>query len=191
MSSISDLIQDIKETDNPALKAAKLSFYISDGLKNQNLDIYEAYLLQQEVLSYTREGYILPAWNRKVSISTCLALLNQRLLALAFRDGNYVQLLRKWGMEACELCAEKRTHYIMDRYNDFLDIDCTGEELLRTLSSVRENYGRLSDNGGPYHVEVFPYHYFEPERILLEKTELDKKEQISGDTEALLIELNM
>ena len=197
MSSSSDLIQDIKKTDNPARKAAKLSFYISDGLRNQELNLYEAYLLQQEVLNYTREGYILPAWNTKVRIATCLALLNQRLMALAFHDRKYAQLLKKWGMEAYTLCAERRAHYIMDRYSDFLEINCTGaddcvhEGLLRELLNVRGNYDRLSDNDGPYHVEVFPYHYFEAERILMEKMDLAGEKQISEDTEAILIELSI
>lgn len=202
MSGVLSLIRDIKGTDNPVLKGAKLSFYISDGLKDQKLSIYEAYLLQQEVLHYTREGYILPACCTKVRIATCLALLNQRLLAQAFHDLNYAQLLKKWGMEAYGLCAEKRAHYIMDRYSDFMNIDRTcaddrnrgdrvWEELLGKLSDVRDNYDRLSGNDGPYHVEVFPYHYFEPERILLEKADPDKEEQISADTEAILIELSI
>ena len=202
MSGISGLIQDIKKTENPTLKAAKLSFYISDGLKEQKLDIYEAYLLQQEVLSYAREGYLLPAWNTKVRIAACLALLNQRLLALAFHDRNYARLLKEWGLEAYDLCAERRAHYIMSRYRDFLNIDHTGaddpgrpdcahEGLLRELLNVRGNYGRLSDRDGPYHVEVFPYHYFETERILLEKAYPDKEEQLSGDTEEILIELSI
>lgn len=65
MSGIPGLIQDIKKTENPTLKAAKLSFYISDGLKEQKLGIYEAYLLQQEVLSYTRRG---SCWKRRIRI---------------------------------------------------------------------------------------------------------------------------
>lgn len=183
-------IHDIKGTDNPILKSAKLTFYISDGLKNQKLNLYEAYLLQQEVICFTRDGYILPAWNGKVRISTCLALLNQRLLAQAFHDMNYVQLLKEYGAEAFGLCAEKGKHYIMDSYNEFLNMDCEQEDLLRKMLAVRESNGSLSDNDGPYHVEVFPWHYFEPERILLENTDMGTDRQISEDTELILIEIN-
>ena len=78
----------------------------------------------------------------------------------------------------------------MDNYSDFLNMDCEYEELLGKMLSVRESYGSLSDHDGPYHVEVFPWHYFEPERILLEKQNLDADRQISEDTEFILIELN-
>ena len=52
---------------------------------------------------------------------------------------------------------------------EFLNVNTDDTGLLRELLTVRENYATLSDEEGPYHVEVFPYHYFEPERILLEK----------------------
>ncbi len=61
MSDILNLVSDVKAADNPTLKEAKLSFYISDGLKDQKLNLYEAYLLQQEVIHFARDGYILPA----------------------------------------------------------------------------------------------------------------------------------
>ena len=185
------MIQDIKETENPILKADILSFHISDGLRNQKLNLYEAYLLQWEVLNNTRDGYILPAWNRKVQISTCLALLNQKLLAEAFRDDSCVRLLRQWGMEAFQLCSEKREHYIMDRYNDFLDINQDhGEDLLKDMLNVRNRYDEMSDSDGPYHIECFPYHYFAPEIILLEKTDLSREKTVSEEVETIVIELN-
>lgn len=190
MSDISNLIHEIKETDNPVLKAAKLSFYISDGLRNQRLSLYEAYLLQQEVIQFTREGYLLPAWSGRVQISTCLTLLNQRLLAQAFQDRNYARMLKQWALEAFQLCTEKRPHYIMDNYAGFLEIDREHTKLLETLSAVRGKYGSMSSDAGPYHVEVFPWHYFEPESILLGKAESDMDKQLSEDTESILIELN-
>lgn len=96
-NDINKIIQDIKYTNNPTLKAMKLSFYLSDRLKNHNLNIYEAYLLEGEIINYMRDGYMLPAWNGWVQISTCLELLNQRLLALAFGDMGYANQLKVWG----------------------------------------------------------------------------------------------
>lgn len=52
---------------------------------------------------------------------------------------------------------------------EFLNIGFDDTGLLRELLTVRENYATLSFNEWPYHVEEFPYHYYEPERILLEK----------------------
>lgn len=191
-NSTLNMIQNIKETDNPILKASTLSFYISDGLKNQKLGLYEAYLLQWEVIINTREWYMLPAWSGKVQISTCLALLNQKLLAHIFKDSSCIQLLRQWGMEASELCAERRAHYIMDRYHDYLDIDCErNEHLLKEMLHVRKNYDAMSYDDGPYHVEIFPYHYFEPEKILLEKTDLSGEMSVAEDVETILTELNI
>ncbi len=190
-NTILNMIQSIRESNNPILKATILSKYISDGLRNQKLSLYEAYLLQWEVINDTREWYILPAWNGKVQISICLALLNQKLLAHAFRDSNCIQLLRQWGLEAFRLCAERRAHYIMDRYYDYLDIDCErNEHLLKEMLDVRERYDVMSYDDGPYHVECFPYHYFEPERILLEKMDLRNEMLVTEDVEKILIELN-
>ncbi|MDE7271825.1 MAG: hypothetical protein K2N95_02020 [Lachnospiraceae bacterium] len=191
-NTVFEMIQKIKETSNPILKASSLSFYISDGLRNQKLGLYEAYLLQWEVINNTREWYMLPAWSGKVQISTCIALLNQKLLAHAFRDSNCISLLRQWGMEASEVCAERRSHYIMDRYPDYLDIDREqNEHLLKEMLNVRQKYDTLSYDDGPYHVEIFPYHYFAPEEILLEKMDMSSQMSVTEEVETILMELNI
>lgn len=190
-NNVKKVIQSVKNVNNPTVKAKTLSFYLSDCLKINKINIYEAYLLQWEIINYLREGYIVPAWNGRVQISTCLAILNQKLLALIFNDVNCAKQLENWGKEALELCGERRTHYIMDRYVDFLHIGVNDVGLLRELLSVRENYTAMSDDDGPYHVEVFPYHYFEPEKILLEKRNLNSEKNIGIDIETILVELNV
>lgn len=191
-NTVLNMIQNIKETNNPILKASILSAYISDGMRNQKLGLYEAYLLQWEVINDTRQWYVLPAWSGTVQISTCLALLNQKLLAHIFRDSSCIQLLRQWGMEAFGLCAERRAHYIMDRYHDYLEIDHRQNEyLLEEMLHVRKNYDTMSFEDGPYHVDIFPYHYFEPEKILLEKTDLSGEMSVSEDVETILMEVNI
>lgn len=189
-NNVKKVIQSVKNVNNPTVKAKNLSFYVSDCLKTNTLNIYEAYLLNWEIINYLREGYILPAWNGRVQISTCLAILNQKLLALIFNDVNCAKQLENWGKEALDLCGERRTHYIMDRYVDFLHIDVNDIGLLRELLSVRENYKTMSDDDGPYHVEVFPYHYFEPEKILLEKRNMNNEKNICIDIETILVGLN-
>lgn len=180
----------IKETGNPALKAQRITSYITDGFKKQKLNLYEAYLLHWEVLYNTRESYLLPAWNRRVQISTCLALLNHKLLALAFHDGDCAKQSEQWGMEAFALCAEKRAHYIMDRYRDFIRIDYDSKDLLKEMLTIRETYHVMSDSQGPYLIEVFPYHYFAPEKFLLDNTDLSKEKVIGEEVETILITLN-
>ena len=184
------MIQAVKGTDNPKLKAADLSFYLSNKLKEKEINIYEAYLLNGEVINYEREGYILPAWNGRVSISTCLELMNQRLLALAFKDDKYANVLKEFSLEALLLCKEKRSHCIMDRYVEYMNINADSVDLLQRLYDFRQDYEELDYDEGPYHVEVFPYHYYEPEKILLEKEDLQNRKNVSADIEMLLIELN-
>ena len=184
------MIQAVKGTDNPKLKAADLSFYLSNKLKEKEISIYEAYLLNGEVINYEREGYILPAWNGRVSISTCLELMNQRLLALAFKDDKYANVLKEFGLEALRLCKEKRSHCIMDRYVEYININADSVDLLQRLYDFRQDYEELDYDEGPYHVEVFPYHYYEPEKLLLDKEDLQHRKNVSADIETLLIELN-
>lgn len=190
-NDVKKVIQSVKDAGNPTVKAMKLSFYLSDCLKIKKLSMYEAYLLQWEIINYTRMGYILPAWSGRVQISTCLTILNQRLLALIFDDMNCAKQLEEWGREAMNMCSDKRAHYIMDRYIEFLSVGYNDDDFFRELLSIRENYASMSDSEGPYHVEVFPYHYFEPERILLEKENLNIEKNISIDTETILVELNI
>ena len=189
------ILQDVRNTDNPTIKAIRLSVHLSDMLRENKINIYEAYLLQGEIISFRREGYMLPAWGSTVQCSTvqisdCIAILNQRLLALVFKDYKYADLLKDFGIEALHLCKEKRAHYIMDDYMEFININAGADSLLYKLYNARQNYNSLSDEEGPFHVEEFPYHYCEPEKILLGKGNLQSMKSISGDIETLLIELN-
>lgn len=185
------MIQDIKNVDNPNIKAIKLSWYVSDLLKKDALTIYEAYLLHGEILKYKREWYRLPAWNGRVQISNCIEIINQRLLAIAFGEREYAEVLKEWGREAFQLCKEKRIHYIMDRFEEFINMDENDKALLQELLDVRMTYTKLNFNKGPYHVEVFPHHYFEPEKILLDKRDLPTKKVMSENIETVLVELRI
>ncbi len=184
-------IQAVKSVDNPNIKAIKLSWYVTDLLKKNALTIYEAYLLHGEILKYKREWYKLPAWNGRVQISNCLEIINQRLLAITFGEQNYAEVLKDWGREAFQLCREKRTHYIMDKFEEFINMDENDEALLQELLDVRKKYTKLSFNEGPCHVKVFPFHYFEPERILLEKRDLTGEKVINKNIETILVELSI
>lgn len=190
-STITTFLESIKQVNNPIVKSKKVSFYISDLLKNQGITLYDAYVLNREVIKLQREWYLLPAWNGWSQISTCLAIMNQRLLAIAFKEVDYAEQLKQWGQDAFRLCKEKRKHYIMDRFEEFINIDENDEVLLQELLDVRNNYRKLSSNEGPYHVESFPYHYFEPERVLLEKSDFTAEKVMSEDVKTIFVELNM
>lgn len=185
------VINNIKEVCNPAIKANRLLLYLNDLLKKQEITIYEAYLLQGQIINYMRDWYKQPAWGGWVQISTCLEIMNQRLLAVAFKDVDYAKTLKEWGSEAFRLCEEKRTHYIIDRFEEFINVDENANALLQGLLDVRKKYARLSAGEGPYHVESFPFHYFEPEKILLEKMDMANEKNISKDVETILVELSI
>lgn len=185
------ILHTVRNTDNPSIKAMHLSIYLSNMLKEGRINIYEAYLLQGEIINYSREGYILPAWNGIVGISKCIEILNQRLLALAFKDEEYANVLKGFGHEALKLCKEKRTHYIMDNYDEYLNMNDESVDWLQKLYHIRKNFVSSSFEEGPYHMEEFPYHYFEPEKMLLDKEELQNMKRVSTDIESLLIELSI
>ena len=190
-AEVESLISHIRNTDNPLIVANKISYFLSDALREGKISLYEAYVVNWEEIRFRRMGYTQPAWGGRVRIMTCLTLLNQKLLAHFFNDQLGVEKLRDWGLEANQLNNEKRPHYIMDRYNVFLDAN-DSTNLLEKLSDVRISYERLSDEDGPYHTEVFPYHYYSPEELLLGKSgQLENKEGINEGIEKLIIELSI
>ena len=156
----------IKEQQNPLLIANRLSWFIADSLRVNTCSLYESYLLNDYVLLLKRDGYIKPAWMSKVHISTCLSLLNQLFLCHFFDDKDLIQRYRNWCTEAGKLNQEKRPHYIMDRFADFVDAPVR-PALLRELAAVRQNYATMNHDNGPFHVESFPYHFYSPEELLL------------------------
>ena len=167
------LIQDVNSVAHPSIKAMHISRFIASGLRSSELSLYEAFILNSEVIKFERLSYIQPAWSKQARISNCIEILNQKLLALLFKDRVNEQLMYELGVEAYGLCAEKRNHYIMNRYLEFLNIQSNSLELLNELSIVRETYNKLSDANGPYHVEYFPYDYCKFENMLNgEKMEL-------------------
>lgn len=185
------ILLDVRGTDHPSIKANRLSAFLSKLLKEKSIDIYEAYLLNGEIINYEREGYTLPAWNGIANISRCLAILNQRLLALAFKDDEYANVLKEFGIEALSLCNEKRVHYIMDKYIEYININYESKDLLQYLYDIRQDYDELSFDDGPYHNELFPYDFYVPEKILLDGEDLQSRKRVSTDIEILLVELNI
>jgi len=185
---VDNLINSIKKTDNPILKANYISYFISDAFRENQITLYEAYVLNLEIIKLDRISYTQPAWNRDVRISTCLSILNQYLLAKIFDNNAGAEMLKKIALEAFLLNKEKRSHYIMDHYKSYFETNNL-EKLLQQLLDIRNNYNNLSDDFGPYHNEVFPYHFYSPEKILLEKSNsLDQI--ISNEVENILIYLN-
>ncbi len=108
-----ELMKSIQEIDKPIVLAVDLGVYISRCLRNEWISLYEAYILNGEFISLTR-GSGKCGWNQRVYISTCLLVLNQRMLAILYGDMEYAERLKEFGFEAMRLNDEKRPHFIID-----------------------------------------------------------------------------
>lgn len=87
-------------------------------------------MLNWEVLRLRRQYYF--------CISDCIALLNQKYLAEVFNEEEASKTLKKWCLEAKQCNQERRAHYIMDRYEEFIDTN-KNTQLLMELFNIRKN----------------------------------------------------
>ena len=182
------LIEKLRKEINPTLKASTIRKYINDSLVNNSISLYEAYMLSLEALRLEREGYIKPAWNKKVYIKQCIAILNMKMLAYLFSESKSMDLLDNWAQEAYKLNREKRKHYVLDKYEKYLDFD-KNIEVLKELLKRRKNKSKPFDDG-PYHTEIFPFEYCEPEELIINHDLLSEK-HIDESIENLLVEINL
>ncbi|QHW31350.1 hypothetical protein GZH47_11170 [Paenibacillus rhizovicinus] len=190
MTNKSEIIQSIKQQNNPMIVANRLSTFIVHAIREGSINLYEAYLLNGEVIKWYRKGYTQPAWKSPVLVSNCLAILNQKLLSHIF-DGNTVtENIYKLGLEAYRLNDDKRKHYIMDKYALFLEAQ-DSPALLHELQSIRNNADKQSYDDGPYHFDEFPFECFSPETILLEGGGHLFEKTIQDEIEDLIVELNL
>ena len=187
------LLSEIKNESNPSIVAFRISNFVADALNKKSISLYEAYLVTLEELRFKRMSYKQPAWSDSVGIPECLLILNLKLLAHLFEDNQNALRLKEWGIEAFNLNVEKRKHYIMNRYLEFLDAS-ENHLLLQELLKVRNKYNELNFDDGPYHNEKFPYDFYSPEQILLDgntKTKYCKDNELSENIGNLIVELNL
>lgn len=192
-NNIELLIKKIKERSNPSIIADDITSYIIGSLREKQINLYEAYVVNMEAIRFERLAYTQPAWERKVGIRACLSIINQKFLANVFEEKICAEKLREWGLEAYNLYVLKRKHYIMDRYFEFIDANNSPEMLLE-LQNIRNNNEKLNFDDGPYHIEAFPYLYYSPEGILLneeEKRKYSSSKTLSEDIEKLIVQLSI
>lgn len=189
MNNINVIIDELKSTNHPSVRASILSKYISQSLLNKCINLYEAYLLNWEKINYEREAYVQPAWNKKVQITNCISILNMKMVAYLLNDQLSVIKLSDWALEAYNMNQEKRSHYIMDNYEIYLHAYNDGM-LLTKLLSIRSN--KISFNDGPFHSEIFPYEYCLFEEYLINKMFFgDSEKYVSNSVEDLLVEISL
>lgn len=190
---INELLEELKKEDNPLNIAIEISSFVAELFRNGQMTLYEAYSVYWEAIKYERKGYLQLTHRNYVRISTCITILNQKLLADIFDDRAASNMLKQWAVEAYKLNNEKRPHYIIDRFMEFLSAN-ERPELLEELLQVRKNYEKLSFNDGPYHCEEFPYDCYSFEEILLDNELLKSfrnNKTLSEEIENLIVEINL
>ena len=182
------LIESVKAQTTPGNRSLDISVFVSQSLRGKELNLYEAYLLSGMKMEFTRLSYVQPAWSNRVRISILLELLNLRLLAAVFEEKSEEVRWTRYAKEAYSMNQEKRPHYILDHYPEYLE-ETISSEFLQSLKDVRASRSKPFDNG-PYHTDVFPYNKCKCEELLLQGKTLPRRNQkVCSAIENLLVEL--
>ena len=184
------LIENVKAKTNPANRSLQISVFVSRCLREKEINLYEAYLLSGIEMEFSRLSYVQPAWSIRVHIRILLELLNLRLLAAAFEEKSEEIRWIGYAKEAYSMNQERRQHYILDHYQEYLE-ETISPKLLQNLKDVRSSRSKPFDNG-PYHTDVFPYNKCKCEELLLQgKTFPHRNKKVCGSIENLLAELSL
>jgi len=182
------LVENVRAAITPGSRSLEISVFVSKALREKEINLYEAYLVSGMKMEFTRLSYIQPAWSNRVRISILLELLNLRLLAAAFEEKDEERRWTEYAKAAFSMNQEKRPHYILDHYQEYLK-ETIPPEFLQTLKDVRASRSKPFDNG-PYHTDLFPYNKCKCEELLLQgKTLPRRNKKICGSIENLLVEL--
>ncbi len=180
--------ESVRGQINPGNRALDIGVFVSQGLRDKTLTLYEAYQLSGMKMEFERLAYVQPAWPDRVRITILVELLNLRLLAAVFDEKREEAHWLAYAKEAYDLNREKRPHYILDRYPECFQ-EPIPPEFLQTLQAVRAGRSKPF-NKGPYHTELFPGDECNCEELLLQgKTLPPAHKTISGVMENLLVEL--
>ena len=182
------LLAALAETPLPSSRSIEMLGYLRDARRDQQITLYEHYLVETERVSFEHQSCVQPAWANRVGIDHLISLLNMKMLALLFQEKEAAEMWDSWGMEAYKLNQEKRPHYILDDYPTFLKAE-THPEALTKLLSKRKSRRKPVDNG-PYHDERFPWDLCAYEEMLLQGQHFAQEDKkICGEIEELLTEL--
>jgi len=185
---VKTLVENVKAQTNPGNRGLEISVFVSKAMREKEINLYEAYLISGMKMEFARLAYIQPAWPDRVHISILLELLNLRLLAAAFEETDEERRWIGYAKEAFFMNQEKRPHYILDHYPEYLE-EAIAPEFLQNLKDVRASRSKPFANG-PYHTELFPYNQCKCEELLLQgKTLPRRNKKICGSIENLLVEL--
>ncbi|MFN9878015.1 MAG: hypothetical protein ACK53V_17120 [Planctomycetota bacterium] len=101
------------------------------------------------------------------------------------------RVAEEWFLNDIHLLTESRRHFLADRLSDGGAL-VSNQQFLQSLSEMRTAFDSLPDDDGPYHVEVFPWHYAAPERELLapgSQPEFRRTDAVDSEVEDLIMKL--
>jgi len=185
---VKTLVENVKAQINPGNRGLEIGIFVSKAMREKEINLYEAYLVSGMKMEFTRLSYIQPAWPDRVHISILLELLNLRLLAAVFEEKSEEARWTEYAKEAFFMNQEKRPHYILDHYQEYLE-ETISPESLQSLKDVRASRSKPFDKG-PYHTDLFPYDICKCEELLLQgKTLPQRNKEICDSIVNLLVEL--
>ena len=156
----------IANESNPSTQANEVRRAIVRGLRDSSLTLYEGYQLHCEAIRIDRIAYTQSAWVRQLSISGLLSIVMHALTAKAFGLHDAASRYERWYIDDFPLLGEHRPHFLTTAYPGTSGW-IADRDFLQHVDATRVNYERLSDDDGPYPIEVFPYHFAAPERVPL------------------------
>lgn len=182
------LVEAVQKSTNPANRGLDVGVFVSRALEAKEISLYEAYQLTGMKMEFERLACVQPAWPDRVRITLLVELLNLRLLAALFGERAEEAHWLDYCREAYALNQEKRPHYILDRYPEFLE-EAIPTRALEALRAVRSGRRKPFDKG-PYHSDFFPGDRCQCEELLLRGETLSAEEKTLSETvEGLLVEL--
>ena len=75
------LLSKLEEMSHPGVRSNGIGVYLQDAREDQQITLYEHYLVEAERLSFERQAYLQPAWADKVYISPLLQILNMKMMS--------------------------------------------------------------------------------------------------------------
>ena len=92
-----ELMSKLEETPHPGVRSVEIAGYLRDARADQQITLYEYYLVEAERLSFEHQACVQPGWPNRVGISHLISLLNMKMMALLFQEKEVAQMWDAWG----------------------------------------------------------------------------------------------
>ena len=183
---IEKALERLHELDNPVSINKEIGWHVADAIKANEISLYEAFLIHQEISKFKFRAISEPAWSEEPRFTHLLYFLNLKLLCELF-EVNPSNILEMCSTVYASLSKERK-HYILELYNDLIT-EPSKKNALEELSRVRKQQ-EMPDFYYPNHKTIFPYSSNSVEDLLLSKTTTLEK-NVSALVTDLIVELSI